>query len=85
MCRSAPERTEPVTDKNQKRSPILSFRPQRKRSGGIHYVAEMYQRMMKSATWEDSSAPFHYARNDMSGGGAWLSAQVVIATLRNGT
>ena len=57
-----------VTDKNQKRPPILSFRPQRKRSGGIHHVAEMYQHKVKSATWEDSSTPFHYARNDMIGG-----------------
>ena len=27
-----------------------------------------YQRKVKSATWEDSSTPFHYARNDISGG-----------------
>ena len=57
MCRSAPERTE-LSSKKKKKSPAMSFRPERKRSGGIHYVAEMYQHKIKLATWEDSSA--HY-------------------------
>ena len=29
----------------------------------------MNQHKIKSATWEDSSTPFHFGRNDMSGGG----------------
>ena len=43
------------------------------------------QRKVKSATWEDSSTPFHSARNDMSVGGSGLFTRVVIATPRNGT
>ena len=37
---------------------------------------------IKLAAWEDSSTPFHSTRNDMSGGGSVLSAQVVFGTWR---
>ena len=47
----------------------LSFRPQRQRSGGIFPSCENYRRKVKSATWEDPSTPFHFGRDDMSGGG----------------
>ena len=48
--------------------PLCHSGLERKRSGGIHHVAEKYQRKVKSATREDSSTPFHYARNDIIGG-----------------
>ena len=73
-----------VTNKSRKRSPIViptaalaEWRnPPRSRK---------YQRKIKSATWEDSSAPFHYARNDIIGGWFRSSTWVVFATQRNGT
>ena len=46
-----------------KRPPIVSFRPEWRNPPR----GRKYQHMVKSATWEDSSTPFHYARNDMSG------------------
>ena len=43
---------------------------ERKRSGGIYSSGNNNQRMVKIATWEDPSTPFHFGRDDMSGGGA---------------
>ena len=40
-----------------------------------------YQRKVKSATWEDSTTPFHYARNDISGGWSRLTERVIFATV----
>ena len=48
----------------------MSFRPLAKRSGGIHPSCNNNLRKVKSATWEDSSTPFHDRRNDMSIGGS---------------
>ena len=80
MCRSARERTElfPIKTKNV---PLLCHSDRSdKRSGGIHHVAEKYQHKVKSATWEDSSTPFHYARNDIIGRWFRFSTQVIFAT-----
>ena len=46
----------------------MSFRPERKRSGGIYPSCRNYQRKVKSATWVDPSTPVHFGRDDMSGG-----------------
>ena len=45
----------------------MSFRPQRQRSGGIHPSCRNNRRMVKFAAWEDTSTPFHFGRDDISG------------------
>ena len=62
-----PERTE-LFPKVQKSVPILSFRPERQRSGGIYPSCKYNLRKVKLATWEDPSTPFPYGRDDMSRG-----------------
>ena len=39
-------------------------------SRGIFPSSENNLRKVKSATWVDPSTPFHFGRDDMSGGGA---------------
>ena len=62
---------------NQKR---LSFRPQRKRSGGIFPSSRFDLASVISATWVDSSTPLRSGRNDIPERWFCLSAQVVYAT-----
>ena len=59
----------------------MSFRPERQRSGGIHPSCKNNLRKVKSATWEDPSTPFHFGRDDMSGGGSVLTIRVVFVML----
>ena len=47
----------------------MSFRPQRKRSGGIYPSCRNNRRKVKSAAWKDPSTPFHFGRDDMLVGG----------------
>ena len=84
MCRSARERTELLPIKTI-HVPAMSFRPQRKRSGGIHYVAKRNYHKIKLATREDSSAHCVSLGMTSSVGGSVLSARVIFATQRNGT
>ena len=54
---------------------------ERQRSGGIHHVGHKNHHKIKPTTREDSSTPFHFGRNDMSGGSSVLSARVIFRTL----
>ena len=49
---------------------LICHSDRRKRSGGIYPSCKNYQRKVKLATWENPSAPFHFGRDDMSGGGS---------------
>ena len=52
----------------QNHPPDMSFRPERKRSGGIHPSSNYNLRKVKLAAWEDPSTPFHFGRDDISVG-----------------
>ena len=59
----------------------MSFRPLASAEWRNPPRGIMNHHKIKLAAWEDSSTPFHFARNDMSGGGSVLSAWVLFGTL----
>ena len=76
MCRSAPKRTE-LFLKLLDTFPIMSFRPQRQRSGGIFPSSDNNQHKVKFATCEDPSTRIRSLGMTGREGGSVMTTQVV--------